>query len=119
MHYLFYCQNGPCKGSGVPDFRPYPDVDTSLFIKSAAKALSLMDDAKLVMDKIKTSQSFSKDLMLAAQQSKQTEVERLVRSAGIKRKPNITYNPDGITIDFQEDFEGKDCCHIILKLRWE
>ncbi|HAQ06686.1 MAG TPA: hypothetical protein DCR24_03845 [Bacillus bacterium] len=118
MHYLFYCQYGPQKDSGVPDYRPYPDVDTAIFIKSAAKAMSLMDDANLVMERIKSSQSFSNDLMSAAQQAKQTEVERLIRSTGIKKPPKITYNPDGITLDFQEDFEGKECCHIILKLRW-
>ena len=106
------------ESSGLPDSRPYPDVNTTLFKESALKALSLMNDANLVMEKITTSQTFSTDLMRAAQQSKQSEVQRLIQSTGIKKKPEITYNPDGITMNFQDHIEEKECCHIILKLRW-
>lgn len=119
MHYLFYCNDGHDELSRLPDFRPYPEVNTVLFKASAAKAITLMGEANLVMKKITSTSSFSNDLMSAAQQSKQAEVEKLVESAGIKKKPKITYNPDGITMTFQDFVGEKECCHIILQLRWE
>lgn len=114
MHYLFLCKNIAHQN----DPRPYPEVNTDLFTASAAKAIVLMEDAYAVMKKITTSASFSKDLMSAAQQSKQSEVEKLIETAGIKKKPKITYNPDGITMNFEDFVANKECCHIILQLRW-
>lgn len=118
MHYLFYCRNGLVESGHPPASRPYPDVNTTLFKTSATKAIALMEDANLVMKKITTSNSFSNELMTAAQQSNQAEVEKLIQSAGIKKKPKITYNPDGITMNFQDYVGDKECCHIILQLRW-
>lgn len=119
MHYLFYCNAGRDESNAIPDFRPYPEVNTVLFKTSATKAILLMEDANLVMKKITSSSPFSNDLMAAAQQSNQAQVEHLVDSAGIKKKPKITYNPDGITMTFQDNVGDRECCHIILKLRWE
>ena len=113
MHYLFD------EWSRLPGFRPYPEVNTELFKASAQKAITLMADANLVMEKIHSTSSYSSDLMAAAQQSNQAEVERLIQSAGIKKKPKITYNPDGITMNFQDFVGDRECCHIILQLRWE
>jgi hypothetical protein len=118
MHYLFYCKNAAHQSTSWADSRPYPEVNTALFKTSAAKAITLMEDANTVMKKITTSSSFSNDLMSAAQQSNQSEVEQLIQSAGIKKKPKITYNPDGITMNFQDFVADKECCHIILQLRW-
>lgn len=119
MHYLFYIDNGFDEWSRLPVFRPYPEVNTKLFKASAQKAITLMADAILVMEKIHSTSSYSNDLMSAAQQSNQAEVERLIQSAGIKKKPKITYNPDGITMNFQDFVGDRECCHIILQLRWE
>ena len=112
MHCLFFHKkNDPA--------RPFPDVNSTLFRTSADKAISLMKDANIVMTKITTSTTFSNDLMAAAQQSQQKEVERLIQSTGIKKKPKITYNPDGITMNFVDYAGDKECCHIITQLRWE
>ena len=110
MHCLFFHKNHA---------RPFPEVNATLFKTSAQKAISLMDDANLVMTKITSSTSFSSDLMAAAQQSQQNEVERLIQSTGIKKKPKITFNPDGITMNFVDFAGDKECCHIITQLRWE
>lgn len=116
MHCLFFHNKG--KAENAPA-RPYPEVNATLFKSSAEKAILLMKDANLVMTKIMSSTSFSSDLMAAAQQSQQKEVERLIQSAGIKKKPKITYNPDGITMNFVDYAGDKECCHIITQLRWE
>lgn len=116
MHCLFFHNKGKAENALA---RPYPEVNATLFKSSAEKAILLMKDANLVMTKITSSTSFSSDLMAAAQQSQQKEVERLIQSAGIKKKPRITYNPDGITMNFVDYAGDKECCHIITQLRWE
>jgi hypothetical protein len=118
MHYLFYRQNASGSVNHPQDFRQYPEVNTRLFKQSAAKAITLMEDVNIVMRRITVSDDFSNKLMTAAQQSNQAEVDRLIQSAGIKIKPKITYNPDGITMNFQDFVGEKECCHIILQLRW-
>ncbi|MBT2638115.1 MULTISPECIES: hypothetical protein [unclassified Bacillus (in: firmicutes)] len=115
MHCLFFHK----KHARNVKARPYPEVNATLFKTSAKKAISLMEDANLVMTKITSSTSFSSDLMAAAQQSQQNEVERLIHSTGIKKKPKIKFNPDGLTMNFVDYAGDKECCHIITQLRWE
>lgn len=119
MHYIFCRQNPLSSVDRSQPLRQYPEVNTTLFKQSATKAITLMSDVNIVMKKIETSDAFSKDLMSAAQESKQAEVEKLIKSTGIKKSPKITYNPDGITLNFQDFVGEKECCHIILQLRWE
>lgn len=116
MHCLFLYKN-TTQDSGTA--RRYPEVNATLFKTSAEKAIALMKDANLVMNEIISSSSFSSDLMGAAQQSNQKEVERMIQSTGIKKTPEITYNPDGITMNFVDYAGDKECCHIITQLRWE
>lgn len=112
MHCLFFYKNQH------PDTRPFPEVSSTLFKTSALKSIALMKDANIVMSKITSSSSFSKDLMSAAQQSNTKEVERMIRATGIKRMPKIDYDPDGITMIFTDYAGEKECCHIITQLRW-
>lgn len=116
MHCLFFHKNRKAENGQA---RPFPDVNATLFRASAEKAIALMKDANLVMTQITTSNSLSNDLMAAAQQSQQKEVERLIQSTGIKKKPKITYNPDGLTMNYVDYVGDKECCHIITQLRWE
>ncbi|MEW8969262.1 hypothetical protein [Mesobacillus jeotgali] len=116
MHCLFFQKN---RKVGNDSARPFPEVNATLFRTSADKAIALMGDANLVMTKITTSTSFSNELMAAAQKSQQKEVERLIESTGIKKKPKITYNPDGLTMNFVDFAGDKECCHIITQLRWQ
>jgi hypothetical protein len=118
MHCLFFHNNRQADSVRANLARPYPAVNATLFRTSADKAISLMKDANLVMSKITSSDSFSSELMAAAQQSDQKEVERMIQSIGIKEKPKITYNPDGITMNFVDYAGDKECCHIITQLRW-
>ena len=119
MHCLYLYKNRFNDCNDPQATRPYPGVNPTLFRTSAEKAIALMKDATLVMNKITSSSAFSSDLMSAAQQSNQPEVEKLIQSTGIKETPKITYNPDGITMNFV-DFAGeKECCHIITQLRWK
>ncbi|MBT2694947.1 hypothetical protein [Bacillus sp. ISL-55] len=118
MHCLFFHNNRLGDWIETHPDRPYPEVNATLFRTSAEKAISLMEDANLVMSKITSSDSFSSELMTAAQQSDQKKVERMIQSTGIKKKPKITYNPDGITMNFVDYAGEKECCHIITQLRW-
>ncbi|MEI5907812.1 hypothetical protein WAK64_12185 [Bacillus spongiae] len=99
--------------------REFPPISTKLFKKSAELSISLLTDARLLMDKISSSEEFSYQLMNAAQLSDTDTVKELVRSIGMQAQPSINYNPDGLSILLTKDFEHIDCCKIHLALRWQ
>ncbi|RHW42624.1 hypothetical protein D1B31_03255 [Neobacillus notoginsengisoli] len=82
---------------------------------SSARALRpALAEAGILANKIAGSRDFSKQIMDAAQQSKPDAVRRLIVSAGIRKNVQITYNPDGVTIDLAE----QGCCKVSLSMRW-
>ena len=99
-------------------YRPFPPVDPTVFQESANKELALLNDVRVVLEKISTSSQYSADIMKAAQESNQTQIEKLVRSSGVKKIPAITYTPDGLRIKFTDSTNGMECCHLAVKLRW-
>ncbi|MBA4536028.1 hypothetical protein H1Z61_02450 [Bacillus aquiflavi] len=100
-----------------PAFRQFPLVNPSVFMSSASAASMLLDNAKLVVEKVSKSKQFSTRLMNAAQQSKTTEVETIIKSTGIKNMPKISYTPDGLHLEFNDQNET-NCCHLVLMIRW-
>jgi hypothetical protein len=99
--------------------RSYPQVNPTVFMDSATKMQVLIQDALLVLRKISASKQFSTELMSAAQQSNKEKVNRMIRSAGVKNIPQVTFTPTGIHLRFFGDVTKVDCCHLILDLRWE
>ncbi len=101
-----------------PYDRIFPLVETKTFMSSAGKTLSLMENAKIVLQKINTSKEFAHKLMDAAQQSKLSEVHKLIQSTGTKVQPVASFNPDGLRLVFDEKLGVIDCCHVIVIIRW-
>lgn len=93
----------------------YPAVNPDIFMDSAEKALSLISDATILLNKMKSSKGFSTELMNFAQKSKTKEVERLIKSVGIKKVPEVEFNPDGLILDFRGEAA---CCYLTLKVKW-
>lgn len=99
--------------------RQFPTVDSTYFEKSAKSMQLLMREASLVLNKVAESGPFANKIMVAAQQSNMNEVERLIKSTGIKSKVDTTFNPDGINLKLSSKVEASDCCHLTIGLRWK
>jgi uncharacterized protein YajQ (UPF0234 family) len=87
-------------------------------MSSAQKTLALMNDAQTLLNHIGNSNDFAYKLMNAAQQSKMKEVNKLIRSTGVKVQPTVHINPDGLQIVFDEKLGVIDCCHVTVIVRW-
>ncbi|WP_010676404.1 DNA topoisomerase [Bacillus timonensis] len=101
-----------------PNYRKYPDVDPSLFNESAIEMKILMKDASLILTKLAESKAFAKEVMAAAQASNNKEVERLLKTTGIKSDVITTFNPDGINFKLMASVGGTKSSQLTLALRW-
>ncbi|KKI90600.1 hypothetical protein WQ54_19765 [Bacillus sp. SA1-12] len=98
--------------------RQYPDVDPTLFEQSAKSMQKLMREASLILDRFAQSKPFAQKVMYAAKQSNMKEVERLIKSTGIKSEVETSFNPDGINLKLSARVGGSECCHLTIALRW-
>ncbi|MFT8320075.1 MAG: hypothetical protein ABF649_04150 [Bacillus sp. (in: firmicutes)] len=99
-------------------FRKLPTVNPNQFIQSAQDSLTLLKDAETILTKIAQSKEFSTQLMSAAQASQNQTVNQLIHSLGTKNIPKISYNPDGITFNFDHKNQAPHCCYLSFQLRW-
>ncbi|WP_223701502.1 hypothetical protein [Sutcliffiella deserti] len=102
-----------------PSFRPYPEVDPTVFTESAVKMQSLMKEASQILQKLSESKEFASSVMNAAQEGKMEKVEELLKSTGIHSKMEINYTPDGINLKLSSAPGETDCCHLTIALRWK
>ncbi|WP_139367989.1 hypothetical protein [Priestia abyssalis] len=98
--------------------RPYMQVDPTLFNQSAITMQALMKEASILLNKLAESKEFDSKIMTAAQQSNTKEVDKLIKSTGIKSKVKTSFNPDGITLKLSSKVGGTECCHLTIALRW-
>ncbi|MFZ0368477.1 MAG: hypothetical protein WAM07_02625 [Halobacillus sp.] len=98
--------------------RPYPEVNTELFMKSAEQMKDLLKEADVLMDHITNSSEWSAELMKAAQQSNKSKVIQLLKSTGVQSKMDTNYTPDGLNIMLYTSVGELDCCHLKLSIRW-
>lgn len=99
-------------------YRPLPEVDPKQLRNSAQDALLIISDANIILKRISLSDDFSRKLMKAAQESKPQIVEQLIKSLGTKNVPQIKYNPDGISLNFDHKSIAPHCCFLSFQLRW-
>lgn len=110
INYPIYYESAP--------LRQFPQVDSTFFEQSAKSMQTLMKDASIVLNKLAESKPFANKIMSAAQHSKMTEVEKLIKSTGIKSKVDTSFNPDGINMKLSSTVGDTDCCHLTIALRW-
>ncbi|WP_226527398.1 hypothetical protein [Metabacillus niabensis] len=101
-----------------PPNRQFPEVDPTLFEQSAKSMQVLMKEASLVLNKLAQSKNFASKVMYAAQQSNMNEVNKLIKSTGIKSKVKTSFNPDGIHLNLTSSIGGAECCQLTVSLRW-
>ena len=92
----------------------FPTININRFEASVKQMQKIMQQTRLLIDKIASSDQFAKDLMNAAQHSNNETVEQLIKSVGITIEFKTKYTPDGIQIILIE----KDCCSLTLLLEW-
>ncbi len=94
------------------------DVDVTIFSESLSAYKQLLKDASNVLNHLADSKSFAAQVMGAAEVSNQKEVDRLIKSLGIKSNFEVTYNPDGIHLRFWTQAQGTECCKLDMAIRW-
>lgn len=102
---------------------PYPlrnknDADVTIFSESLGAYRQLLRDASIVLNHLADSKSFAAQVMGAAQVSNHKEVDRLIKSLGVKSDFEVTYNPDGIHLKFWTKAQGTECCKLDMAIRW-
>lgn len=101
-------------------YRTYPPVDTKMFSSSVQKFRILMQQGSILLDKLAEA-SFETKMMTAAQQGKQAEVEKLIRSIGLKVPVTTDYTPTGINfiLSTPASSGGIDsCCSLTVSMKW-
>ncbi|MGI8313863.1 hypothetical protein [Halobacillus mangrovi] len=97
--------------------RQYPPVDPSLLCESAKESKVLMKEASMVLDKLAESEEFDAQLMYAAQASDIQEVKRLINSIGVTSDVDVTFNPDGLRLEFKSQ-GNMNGAKLSVALRW-
>jgi cell division FtsZ-interacting protein ZapD len=104
-----------------PDNRQFPVVQIKQFTLSARRSLELLRDAQLFLNAVATNEAYARELMDAAQRSQTNKVIQLIQSIGIRIRPEIYFNPDGLLVRFArlDEDQKKECCRLLLELRWK
>ncbi|WP_286230952.1 hypothetical protein [Neobacillus mesonae] len=100
--------------------RTYPPVDTKIFSHSIQSFKLLMQQGSILLDRLGNLQ-FSKKVMDAAQQGKQDEVNRLIKSIGLKVPVKTTFNPSGVQFELSTNSSPSspnDCCTLNINMKW-
>lgn len=96
-----------------PYYRSYPPVDAEQFTSSANHMDEVLKEGQQISRKVKTSPSFATSLMSAAQQSKESEVEQLLRTIDINSEMEVSFTPDALSIRLK-----RADCKVRLVYKW-
>jgi hypothetical protein len=117
--YAGYIVHNPHLFSGGAYGRIFPPVKPGTFMEAAKVMETILRDAEKIVHRIAVSREFSVAVMNAAQESKPNAVNELLRKIGIRYIPKVSYNPDGLYLEFFGTPETNNCCHLVLMLKWK
>lgn len=123
-HSYFYNQQSHAINRPIEIFPSYGlrkqnKVDITVFEESLVVYKQLLHDAGILLNHLAASKQFATQVMSAAQISNMKEVERLIKSIGIKSNIKVSYNPDGIHFTLWSDVKGSECCQLDMAIRWQ
>lgn len=98
----------------------YPAVDIKTFEHSIKAYPALMKQGSLLLGHL-SKPSFARRLMIAAQQGKQAEVEKLIKMIGLKVPVVIHYTPEDVIFTLHStanQYSPMDCCKLSISLKW-
>ncbi|WP_227937331.1 hypothetical protein [Alkalihalobacillus deserti] len=108
MFYQVYYQFHPAY------YRQFPPVDTSKFEQSLQTFKTLLEQGKVVVNSLVSSQDKMFQLMDAAQKSDDEEVDRIIRETGVQTIAETSYTPSGVTFTLRAD----ECCTLKMYIAW-
>jgi hypothetical protein len=103
-----------------PITRQYPPVDVNVFSKSIKAYRLLIDQGSILLDRLGDG-DFDVKLMTAAQQGNQAEVDRLIKTIGLKVPVKTKYTPTGVTFELATQPDPSsymNCCTLTIQLKW-
>ncbi|MDR7076974.1 hypothetical protein J2Y03_001997 [Neobacillus niacini] len=100
--------------------RQYPQVDVNVFKKSIKTYRLLMDQGSILLDRLGDS-DFDVKIMSAAQQGNTSEVDKLIKTIGLKVPVRTKYTPTGVTFELTAHVDPNapaNCCTLKVQLQW-
>nr|WP_263323338.1 hypothetical protein [Neobacillus sp. Marseille-Q6967] len=100
--------------------RQYPPVDVKTFSQSIKTYRFLMDQGSILLDRL-GDEDFDVKLMDAAQKGNKAEVDRLMKTLGLKVPVTTKYTPTGVTFELSSQPEPSaalSCCTLTIHMKW-
>lgn len=100
--------------------RTYPSVNTQIFSQSIKSFRLLMAQGSILLDRLSNVQ-FARQLMTAAQKGNQGEVDRLIKSLGLKVPVITKYTPSGVNFELVTPTSPNNptnCCTLTINMKW-
>jgi len=103
-----------------PIYRTYPPVDTKLFAGSVKSFRLLMEQGSILLDRLGNLE-FSRKVMSAAQQGNNAEVDRLIKSIGLRVPVETKFTPTGVNFILSTQVtqaQPINCCTLTVAMKW-
>ncbi|WHY01529.1 hypothetical protein [Neobacillus sp. DY30] len=103
-----------------PITRQYPPVDVNVFTKSIKSYRLLLSQGSILLNRL-DDKDFDVKLMTAAQQGNQAEVDRLMKTIGLKVPVKTTFTPTGVNFELKTQPDPSSqmtCCTLTVNLKW-
>ena len=100
--------------------RSYPPVNTKIFEESVKTYRLLMEQGSILLDRLGNA-PFAGKVMAAAQQGKNAEVDRLIKTIGLKVPVIVKFTPTGVTFTLSTHGTQHDpinCCTLTIAMKW-
>ncbi|EKN66196.1 hypothetical protein BABA_17347 [Neobacillus bataviensis LMG 21833] len=110
----------PTYMAAYPIPRSYPPVDTKIFAGSVKSFRLLMEQGSILLDRLGDA-SFAKKMMGAAQQGKNTEVDQMIKSIGLKVPVITKFTPTGVNFILTTQTTQQNplnCCSLTIAMKW-
>lgn len=110
----------PTYMAAVPYPRTYPPVDTKIFAGSVKSFRLLMVQGSILLDRLGDAR-FAQNLMSAAQQGKNTEVDQMIKSIGLKVPVITKFTPSGVNFILTTQTTQQNplsCCTLTVAMKW-
>ena len=97
----------------------YPPVDIGYFQQSLTAYQTLLQDGSVIMNSLSSSPEMMKNLMEAAQEGKDEEVDSIIKATGVTSIVDTSFTPDSVTFTLYADAEEfSKCCTLKMNLKW-
>lgn len=100
--------------------RTYPPVNTKIFASSVKSFRLIMEQGSILLDSL-GNLAFANKLMTAAQQGKNAEVDRMIKSIGLKVPITTQFSPTGVNFILSTDStqnQSGNCCSLTFSMKW-